>query len=115
MPHVRERLRSAANYEAYLRLRILPALGRKRADGQTRGPTFTCSRERAGRCGVWPWIRRGHTGAGRIFPGSDEQACHAGPGLILPTLILVLSSCRTPTNPFHGVLAPVGVISRLGR
>ncbi len=32
LPHVREHLRSAHNVEAYLRLRILPALGRKALD-----------------------------------------------------------------------------------
>ncbi|CAH2603722.1 conserved protein of unknown function [Rhodovastum atsumiense] len=32
LPHVRERLRSTGNYEAYLRLRILPMLGRRRLD-----------------------------------------------------------------------------------
>lgn len=32
LPHVQDRLRSAGNIEAYLRLRILPALGRMRLD-----------------------------------------------------------------------------------
>lgn len=37
LPHVRERLRSAGNIDAYLRLRILPALGGKRLDEITPG------------------------------------------------------------------------------
>lgn len=35
LPHARERLRSAHNIEAYLRLRILPALGKKALDEVT--------------------------------------------------------------------------------
>ncbi len=44
LPHVRERLRSAGNIDAYLRLRILPFLGRKALDEVTQDDVATLRR-----------------------------------------------------------------------
>lgn len=48
LPHVRERLRSAANPEAQLRLRILPALGRKALDEISQDDVAALRRRRIG-------------------------------------------------------------------
>jgi hypothetical protein len=60
LPHVRERLRSAANPEAHLRLRILPLLGRKSLDEVNQDDVAALRRKllAEGRSCPGEWCRR---------------------------------------------------------